>query len=155
MDGNVVINIGGIAIEFFSVHQAYSSDTFGNIVRLHRDKIEELKLKPHCIVKILNAKINVPQYAFLRTLEGEHNGDVEGCNWIRLDEYMRNKLGNIKPGDSVELNITEEGMCGKFNYCTNHSNPVIRYPFWLTLILGMVSIILGLIGFILGLISVF
>ena len=137
-------------MEKFEIHQAYDDDTFGNIARLHREKIKEMKLEIHKIVRITNTKTKDTVYAHLRTLEGEYKKIKEGTNWIRIDEDLRNKLKvNFSTHEHKEekLVIVYASIFGKIRYSLNHSNPVVKYPSWIALVLGSISIFVGILPY--------
>lgn len=128
------------------VHQAYETDTFGNIVRLHRKMLDNTKFEIHSIVKVMNGTNNKSIYAHLRTLNGKYNGENEGEDWIRIDEDLRNDLGDPPIRSKPNFTIEKTGVGVLLRYCLNHSNPVVKYPSWVAVIIGWVSSTIAIIS---------
>ena len=73
--------------------------------------------------------------------------DIERC--IVINEYYRNKLGNISTKEEVELEIVETNKIrGYLQGALHHPNQYLRYGIMsniLALIFGMLSLILGVL----------
>ena len=137
------------------IHQARREDSFQNIIRLHEDKINELGLQKHGIIRIRRTDNKKRIYGWLRTIESE---DIERINehkkekteWILMDESIRGRLCTSHH-ESLNFDIKEANKAEYINYYGEHSNPAVKIGFWMAIWLTFFSI---LIGEIIGIMSI-
>ena len=76
---------------------------------------------------------------------------------MRIDEDQRKKLNTNYSTEEKKIKenikIKKAGILGKFVYCLTHSNPIVKYPSWIALILGSISILIGLLPYLSKIIS--
>ena len=142
------------------IHQSREDDVFFGLVRVHEDIIDYFGLKKHSVVKVDiyndDCKKYITRYLWLRTIEDKdikqikrnENSIRDKKKWILIDENTREifKLKKFNPNEieRKNFNFDNSHFWGKFFYCKNHSNPIIRYPFKIAVYIACISLILGL-----------
>lgn len=162
------------------IHQPRESDVFKDIIRLHEIVIKNLGLNAYDIVELnLNGikkcswlrtielkdkkrfikfqqrKLNIwDKIGFKEEIkETSTSGKPSIINpkfWILMDDKTRDYF-EVKLYEKHNFQIKNAKFWSKINFYGSHSDPAIRYSFWLALMMGWLSITISIIAVILSL----
>lgn len=153
------------------VHQARESDIFQDAIRIHKNEIIKRNLqryKHNVLILVLN---NKRKSVWLRTLEPKDlerfresqqkkisprdkarfkdyykGGAIRNPDcWILMDESLRDFFG-IELYNMCDFKFINAGLLDRISFYAKHSDPLVRYSFWLAFLSVVISIIALMLG---------
>lgn len=147
------------------IHQSKETDTFKDVVKVHEKILKNiLRTKKYDIILLKYQDTETGKRkrksVWLRTIDTydeirikkfakENKRKISAPDlWILMDDPIRNYFC-VKPFESKDFTfekIKKWQIFLKLDQKAEHSDPLIRHSFWMTLILGWLSITISIIA---------
>lgn len=129
-----------VYVQELQVHESLHADTFSDMARIHHSK--RGAIKAGSVVK-LSANGTCWWFAVRGLKVDKEKPDQE--NWVRIDDYARERLGDLKVGTTYQFRIELASIWGQIRWAMGSSNPATRVATGLAIYSAILGIILSLV----------